>query len=209
MSFSHGGNKFPYPNTCPVCHYKIPIGGYSGIFQTKDKLQVIYVCTNKECGTAFMQVWENYGSRFHLKTTFPSESEKEFSESVKKLSPQFVEIYKQAAKAKDLGLVQICGPGYRKAFEFLIKDYAKYKNAQEAESIEKSFAGGVVEKYIDHPQTKALAKRALWVGNDETHYRRKWEDKDINDLIKLIDLTIHWIEMEDLGKEYVEEMPEK
>ena len=56
---------------------------------------------------------------------------------------------------------------------------------------------------------QTVAKRALWLGNDETHYLRKWEDKDLTDLRKLIDLTIHWIEMEKLSEEYIEDMPDK
>lgn len=35
-----------------------------------------------------------------------------------------------------------------------------------------------------------------------------WEEKDINDLITLINLTIHWIEIEHLSSVYTKEMPE-
>ncbi len=45
---------------------------------------------------------------------------------------------------------------------------------------------------------REIAKRAAWLGNDETHYVRKWEGKDLEDLKRLISLTIHWIEMEKL-----------
>jgi hypothetical protein len=37
-----------------------------------------------------------------------------------------------------------------------------------------------------------------WLGNDETHYLRKWETKELTDLKKLIQLTVHWIQMERL-----------
>ena len=45
-------------------------------------------------------------------------------------------------------------------------------------------------------------------GNDETHYVRKWEGKDINDLKKLISMTIAWIEIEQLTVDLAKEMPE-
>jgi hypothetical protein len=51
-----------------------------------------------------------------------------------------------------------------------------------------------------------MAERATWLGNDETHYVRKWEDKDINDLKILIKVTLHWIEMELLTEQYKTEM---
>lgn len=47
-----------------------------------------------------------------------------------------------------------------------------------------------------------------WLGNDETHYVRKWEDKDLKDLKKLISLTIHWIEMDALTVEVIADMPD-
>ena len=53
-----------------------------------------------------------------------------------------------------------------------------------------------------------MAKRAAWLGNDETHYLRKWEGKDLDELKRLIELTIRWIEMVELSDGYIEEMPE-
>lgn len=55
--------------------------------------------------------------------TFPSfNRDKSFSDAIKKISPDFVRIYNQALKAENSNLTDICGPGYRKSLEFLIKD---------------------------------------------------------------------------------------
>ncbi len=40
-----------------------------------------------------------------------------------------------------------------------------------------------------------MAERAAWLGNDETHYQRKWTDKDISDLKTVISLAEHWIDI--------------
>jgi hypothetical protein len=53
-----------------------------------------------------------------------------------------------------------------------------------------------------------MAKRATWLGNDETHYVRTWEGKDLKDLKTLIRLTIHWVEMEAETERYEQEMQE-
>jgi hypothetical protein len=45
-------------------------------------------------------------------------------------------------------------------------------------------------------------------GNDQTHYLRKWEDKDLDDMLVLIRLTVNWIDSESLSKQYECEMPE-
>ena len=55
---------------------------------------------------------------------------------------------------------------------------------------------------------KTVAKRAVWLGNDETHYVRKWNNKDVSNLKQLIDLTVRWIENEEETKKLLEDMPE-
>ncbi len=77
------------------------------------------------------------------------------------------------------------------------------------ETIEKLAAANVVAQYIHDSRIKTVAKRALWIGNDETHYLRRWEKHDINDLVTLVKLTINWIEIEQQSKSYVDEMPDK
>ena len=42
------------------------------------------------------------------------------------------------------------------------------------------------------------ARREL--GDDETHYERRWIDKDLNDLKNLIRLTVNWIANEEIGQ---------
>jgi hypothetical protein len=53
-----------------------------------------------------------------------------------------------------------------------------------------------------------MAARAAWLGNDETHYGRKWEGKDLTDLKKLISLTLNWIQAEELTQDVIADMPE-
>ena len=132
-----------------------------------------------------------------------------FPESIKKISQNFIDIYCEAEESKQRGLIQVAGPGFRKAFEFLIKDYAKISSTTDKhKSIESAAASVVVNNYIPDPRIQNVAKRALWLGNDETHYLRKWENHDIKDLLTLINLTINWIEIEQLSSNYKDEMPE-
>ena len=68
--------------------------------------------------------------------------------------------------------------------------------------------GHCIDTYISNPSVKAVAKRAAWLGNDETHYVRKWEGKDINDLKGLISMTVSWIELERQTLQLQIDMPE-
>ena len=58
--------------------------------------------------------------------------------------------------------------------------------------------GKCISDYVASDRVKQVAARAVWLGNDETHYLRKWEGKDLEDLEILIELTVHWIQMEEL-----------
>ena len=68
--------------------------------------------------------------------------------------------------------------------------------------------GKCINEHIENQKLKDIAKRATWLGNDETHYVRKWQGKNITDLKLLIDLTVHWIETEILTEKLIAEMPE-
>lgn len=116
-------------------------------------------------------------------------------------------VFAEAEEAAQLGLSQVAGPGYRKAFEFLIKDYAISLAPDKADDIRKQFSGAVVTDYISDSRIQEVAKRSLWLGNDETHYLRKWESHDIKDLVALIKLTTNWIEIDHLSKAYIQQMP--
>jgi len=117
-------------------------------------------------------------------------------------------IYNEAFQAEQYRLTQICGPGYRKALEFLIKDYAIKKHPTKEQTILKEQLMPCITNYtIDN--IKKVAKRAAWLGNDETHYIRKWENNDLQDLKKLVELTVHWIEMEELTKSLESDMPDR
>src|SRR5204862_3119246 len=91
-------------------------------------------------------------------------------------------------------LDQIAGVGYRKALEFIVKDFIIKGDSKLGAVVEKMQLGACIEKHITDTNLKACAKRAAWLGNDETHYLRKWEGKDIDDLKKLIRLTVSWVE---------------
>jgi hypothetical protein len=75
-----------------------------------------------------------------------------------------------------------------------------------AEEIKGKLLGKCIHEDVTDPNVKATAKLATWLGNDETHYIRKWEDKDINDLKILIRLTVNWIDNVLLTQKYLKEM---
>lgn len=120
----------------------------------------------------------------------------EFSDRIKKVSPQFQTIYNQAAKAENDGLTEICGLGYRRSIEFLIKDFVINRKPDEAERVLNMPLAQCIKEYIENENVKHVAARVVWLGNDHAHYVSKHTDKDLSDLKALVSLTVKWIDME-------------
>lgn len=128
------------------------------------------------------------------------------SKEISQVSPSFYGLYKQALAAEHHGLTDVFGMALRKALEFLIKDYAISKNPNEETAIKAGLLGTVIKKHVSDPNIKICAERAVWLGNDETHYERRWTGHDVTDLKTLIQLTLNWISNELLTAKYLGSM---
>jgi hypothetical protein len=203
-------NLLQLPDKCPFCHNAITPNVLFGHIHHHE-LEVTMYCPNEMCNRAFIgyyQIGFSTSAQFLGQTTMGTLEGKIFSKEISEISPSFVIIYNQAYIAEQQDLKEICGVGYRKALEFLIKDYVIKKLGAEKEKVEKAFLGIVINDFVNDTRIQSVSKRAVWLGNDETHYIRKWEGKNLDDLKKLIDLTVHWIEMEALTSNFEADMPE-
>jgi len=219
-----GGNHVEYdfsPDVCPQCHHavhpKLLTSSLNGDhFKRGTYLEIAYKCTHRNCQSIFIGQYERTISSgtagqvhgtFHLVRAVPQKYQTPaiFPE-VEEISPSFKNVYEQACAAESFQLNEIAGVGYRKALEFLIKDYCIHKNPQDEEEIKKSLLGVVISKFVEDTNLKVCAQRAAWLGNDETHYVRKWETKDIKDLKTLIELSCVWVRSCVLTEKYLAEM---
>lgn len=198
---------------CPFCGViNIPEYLFLKNVERSDFFNVFTQCTNPTCRNMFITQFSTVGVRKPvftkiLPTALPEK--RTFSNIISELSPNFCEIYNQAYIAEQTNLMQICGTGYRKSLEFLIKDYLISTLPEDQhEAIKNKFLNNCIRDNISNINIKTVASRAVWLGNDETHYTRKWENKDINDLKSIIELTLHWIESEIRTQKLLEDMPE-
>lgn len=211
------------PDHCPICHQGVHVEQpfeHGLVSQRRAKggvLQVLFRCPRTACGVSFLATYKSVlqgGTRdtyyFFLERLDPRAAQQPvISNSVKEISPSFATIYSQALQAEKSALDQIAGCGYRRALEFLIKDYLIHKNSTDADQIKKMFLGSCISTYISDENIKVCAARATWLGNDQTHYERRYELHDINHLKELIDLTQYWMSSELLTQKYKAEIPEK
>ncbi|NMN39410.1 DUF4145 domain-containing protein [Pedobacter sp. SG918] len=211
ISFNGSSHSlFNLPNKCPFCHKMIipkPISGYK---RSNTVIDVFFNCPDIACNNSFLGYYSLavHSYVWNGNTSIGNLNEREFTSIITNLSPNFNLIYNQAFQAEQYNLLEICGVGYRKALEFLIKDYAISLNPTKEDLIKSKLLAPCIKDYVADERIKKVAQRAVWLGNDETHYVRKWEGKDLQDLKSLIDLTIHWIEMEELTKSIINDMPE-
>lgn len=191
---------------CPFCHARITP---NYLFLHDGNL--FAYCPNTDCNKHFI-LQEYYAGIYTIVSPNYIPARKQFSEIIKRVSSEFSEIYNQAYYAEQVLLNQICGVGYRKSLEFLIKDYLlsgiNEEDTKNRERIKKKMLGNCIAEDISNEKIKAVAQRAAWLGNDETHYVRKWTNKDVSHLKGLIELTVSWIESEVETQELLDDMPE-
>lgn len=191
-------------NECPLCHCKLLLEMYGLLNDNENQFAICYC---PECEEMFIIHYLCTINGSEIKKIFPKRAENiNFDDKIQEVSEAFVKIYNQAKIAEDNDLDEIAGMGYRKALEFLIKDYLIHKKSEIKDDIERKLLGRCIDENVENPKIKKMAKGASWLGNDETHYVRRWKDKDITDLKKMIELTVYWISYELKTEEYEKNM---
>lgn len=208
------------PDECPQCHQGIDARFVTGFIPDDVEigghthLQIVFQCPRRECHRLFIAHYT--GSRsahssdgiYILSFLAPNEPQTvDFPEPIENISPMFCQIYNEAAHAETLNLLNIAGPGYRKALEFLVKDFLIAEEPDKAEAIKKMELGNALANKVSDANIKKCAQRAAWLGNDETHYERRWNNHDLGDLKRLVKLTVNWTESTLLTRDYEQEMP--
>ncbi|MBP3544678.1 MAG: DUF4145 domain-containing protein [Lachnospiraceae bacterium] len=196
--------SFEEENICPICKSTISPIFISAALNTSNSATIFNHC--RSCNNSFISNY-NVGrsnqstssTDYYSSTLISSEpcrfSKKLFDDNIVNLSPQFDKIYNQALAAEVASLDEIAGLGYRKALEFLIKDFAIHEHSDDEDKIKAMPLSACIKDYIDAPNIKTLATRSAWIGNDEAHYIRKQEDRDVNDMKAFIKATVYFISM--------------
>ncbi|GGC98690.1 hypothetical protein GCM10011396_52780 [Undibacterium terreum] len=112
---------------------------------------------------------------------------------IQSISSIYCDIYTQATYAEQDGLTQICGLGFGKALEVLIKDYAIFENPGDSEKIKKATLAECINNIKDD-SIKGSSDLARALRNDETHYIKKYNSHDTKDLKGLIQIAMTLIE---------------
>ncbi|MFB7035923.1 hypothetical protein ACFCVS_15600 [Bacillus altitudinis] len=194
------------PEKCPICNSIQEPNFVSAYIVETNTIEAIFKCNKRSCNHLFISLLSKNYYSYEVNLSYPTRPTKvQFNEDIIQISPLFVDIYNQANAAEIFNLNHIAGMGYRKSLEILIKDYLINHRGEDEQTIKTTFLGKCIKQYLSE-NIKQVAERASWLGNDETHYHRVWEDRDIQDLKKLINLTVYWISSEIQTERYITEM---
>ncbi len=191
---SHGNYPIELPNYCPWCKSKISPSILSSTpFDTINKnFPVSLTLQCPSCNKHFLQTYKvnlspaGYIDELKIDNDKPMpETSFEYPSEIDEISKEFKNIITQSSNAEALKFDHLAGIGYRKAIEFLVKDYLINCKNKDETKISKQQLGQCISD-IDDTRINNLARAASWIGNDETHYVRKHIDKDVQDLKKFL-----------------------
>jgi hypothetical protein len=120
----------------------------------------------------------------------------QLSREIQRVSERFARTFRQARAAEDYGWSQVAGCGYRKALEILVKDWAIDVLGHDPETVRVKPLKGAIESYCTSDRLKDFAQASRSLGNDETHWYKKYADKDVRNLRELLELAIRDFELE-------------
>lgn len=197
-------------SVCPHCGIPIDptvLSAHSNslINKLSGSLCVLLSCTNPVCKKYHVQAFEytRYAQGFSIEIgkkvpyTYKPILENNLPEEINNTFPNFATIYNQALEAESMALDQIAGVGFIKSIEFLIKEYVIHQNPNLSEEIKAKFLGKVINENLkEFPKIQTLAKAAVWIGNDETHFVRVHDDKDIQDMKEFLTAAALFISAE-------------
>jgi hypothetical protein len=197
-------------NECPHCSKGIKANILELYSDSFDSIFYVYaICECPACNKKFFAEYNYHGYSgvegfYHQSSTpvyYPTNKKNILIEKeIEELSRNFVKTFQEAVMVEQLNLIDLAGLAYRRAFEFLIKDYViSLTPDKEEEIINDSSVSNIISNRIpetrEFVQLKEISKRVWWLGSDYAHYKKHYIDKDILDLKQCIDIVKYQIVM--------------
>lgn len=131
---------------------------------------------------------------FEFISIYPTPTASEVTSNLKELSPRFVKLYSDSVEAYNNNAFELAGSGFRNSLEILIKDFAIIKLKIDENEVTKKSLKESIDLYISDSSIKQFANGVRLLGNDHTHYVRKYQDFDSTDLLTFVKACINHID---------------
>ncbi len=211
------------PNICPHCHSAITPKLKGNFYychpnaERPERLYTIWECPNTKCERPIFVEHENRSTSYWRLDAFLNGLPKgpDWPKPIAELKhgvaidgeePQqskFIKTYLQSLEAESKGLDELAGMGYRKAIEYLVKDWAIQGTPDDFDKIQKMALAQVIKNYYEG-DLQGILSRATWLGNDQTHYTKLFEEYNLEHLKELIALIMVELDRQFKMKHYLE-----
>lgn len=115
---------------------------------------------------------------------------------IENFSPRFIDMYNQSLHSEINGDTELAAIGYRSALEILVKDYAINELGKPKEEVSGKKLFGAISEYLHQDDLVKTSDVIRILGNDFTHYERKYPQHDFNVLKGYLDIFIKQIEIQ-------------
>lgn len=195
-NFSHTYRK---PSVCPHCGF-----GTDAPFAKKDTYSynghylLVATCTCTSCGKQFLFVCEyDSGKENYDPIVYPNIAFTPYSnEILEKISSRFIDMYNQALQSEFHKNLELAAIGYRSALEILVKDYAIKELGQNPEEVSSKKLCPAIGTYLNQEDLVKTADVIRILGNDYTHYKRKYPQHDFELLKGYMEIFLKQIEIQ-------------
>ena len=178
---------------CGICCDPLILGStFISPFKAKPPQFVFLIFQCTACKKLFTATYEVTNGKSHICCMTPFKPLVFVDELIEKTSPRFIEVYNQAIRAKENGDLNLAAVGYRSALEILIKDYAINDLHEPSEKVVKLDLFHAISNYLSSDTVNA-ADVVRILGNDHTHYERKYPELDFKVLQEYMDIFVHSI----------------
>lgn len=189
--------SFDIPIVCPNCNYSVQpiIVDYRLMSFSQEKSLLVISYKGNCCSIPFYATYEYNSRKALLLDVYPRLKPAILPKNIKELSPRFVSLYEQSYTAEQNNHIELAGSGYRNSIEVLIKDFAIKKLNAPKDDIYKMKLYDAIGTYLKEVNIDTSAADVIRVlGNDYTHYQRKYDGIDFVVVKKYLEIFIQQIE---------------
>lgn len=191
--------KYQKPAICPHCGFGTDATLKEKTFYSfNNGYLLIATCECTACHKNFFFACESIsGSYAKMVSMYPSFQVTPYAnEKLAAISQRFIDMYNQALFAEFNQNYELAAIGFRSALEILVKDYAIQELGEPAETVAKQSLCNAIEKYLNLPDLVNTADVVRILGNDYTHYQRKYPEHDFALLKKYMEIFLSRIEVQ-------------
>ena len=186
------------PVECPHCgSFVTPKITSHTYFTIEDYSMYLIGFFNDCCDKRSYALYKKKGYSGDFLSLYPTSQPKPvLPDSISKISPRFVSLYGQCFSAECRGDFELAGSGYRNALEVLIKDFAINELGKPTAEVCKKKLAQAIEAYMPNIRLAQSADVIRVLGNDYTHYERRYDDIDFAILKQYIQIFLNSIDCE-------------